>query len=166
MEVERRKRGRPVGSSEANRWIEEFLSKEHHSDECVEWQFSQITHGYGVFTKNRVRHRVHRFVCEAVNGPPASDKLDAAHSCGNRLCINPRHLRWATRKENCADRLLHGTENVGERNGQAKLTETDVREIRRLLESGEKLRVVAERFGISVSHVSDIKSRNNWAYSV
>ncbi|WP_394112362.1 HNH endonuclease [Xanthobacter wiegelii] len=165
MYVKRPKKGRPVGGSEANRWIEEFISKDTHSDECVEWPFSKITGGYGVFTKDYVRYRAHRVVCEAANGPPESDKLDAAHSCGNRLCVNPKHLRWATRKENCADRLIHGTENVGERNGQAKLTERDVREIRALLDSGVKRKTVADRFHISLSHLDAIRARTKWAYS-
>lgn len=165
MYVNRPKKGRPVGSGRANRWIEELLSTNDHKDGCVEWPFSKTESGYGFFTNDGVRYRVNRFVCRRVYGEPSSEDLDAAHSCGNRLCVNPSHLRWATRKENCADRLIHGTENVGEKNGQAKLTEEDVREIRALLESGMKRKLIADRFHISLSHLDAIRARTKWAYS-
>lgn len=29
--------------------------------------------------------------------------------CHNRGCVNPRHLRWGTRQDNIADRILDGT---------------------------------------------------------
>lgn len=51
----------------------------------------------------------HRLMCVFVNGDCPPDKNEAAHSCGNRKCVNPAHLRWATYEENGADKIIHGT---------------------------------------------------------
>jgi hypothetical protein len=53
----------------------------------------------------------------------------------------------------------------GERNGFAKLTEEEVREVYRLAWSGEYwLREIAQRFHISISQVSLIKHRREWRH--
>jgi hypothetical protein len=50
----------------------------------------------------------------------------------------------------------------GERNGRALLTEAKVREIRRLLASGEKVVTVAQTFGMGCSVISSIKHGKLW----
>jgi hypothetical protein len=96
---------------------------------------------------------VSRVICERVHGPPPQGKTDAAHWCGNRACVNPRHLRWATRKENLADELIHGTRN-------AKLTEADVLAIRRQPErTGPDL---AAEFGITRQAVHQVRTHQIW----
>ena len=48
-----------------------------------------------------------RFACERENGPPPTAKHQAAHAtrygCLGGLCVNGKHLRWATNKENAGD---------------------------------------------------------------
>lgn len=68
--------------------------------------------GYGLIRIDGVMCRVHRLVCIRRHGPPPTDDLEAAHSCGNAGCVNPRHIRWATRFENAADKKLHGTDSM------------------------------------------------------
>jgi len=44
-------------------------------------------------------------------------------------CINPKHLRWATRQQNALDALEHGTSSMfaaGEAHPNAKLSQADV----------------------------------------
>jgi hypothetical protein len=76
----------------------------HESDECLLWPFALNYMGYGKLG-GRI---VSRLVCRAVYGPPPRDH-EAAHSCTNKNCVSARHLRWATHKENEADKYLHGT---------------------------------------------------------
>lgn len=131
-------------------------------DDCIEWPFFRMASGYGHVTFNKKRSLVHRLVCELTNGPPATAKLDAAHNCGNSRCVNPKHIRWATRAENLADRHEHGTATIGERHGHCKLKEADVHEIRDLLKAGLTQRSIAKRFGIADASVRDIKIGKSW----
>lgn len=72
-----------------------------NTDQCILWPHGQTNNGYPSMGPSRPR--AHRYVCEQKYGPAPKGKTDAAHSCRNRLCINPRHLRWATRSENMMD---------------------------------------------------------------
>lgn len=91
--------------------------------------------------------------------------MDAAHSCGRAGdgCVNPRHLRWATRAENMADKLLHGTDNRGERNALAKLNEDDIRSIR-AASGREPQAATAKRFDVDQSTISLIQRRLSWGW--
>lgn len=94
-------------------------------DSCLLWPFSNTYRsGYG-----RYRHRpAHREVCRRAHGEPLENR-DAAHSCGNKLCCNPKHLRWATRRENLADRVIHGTVPQGDSHGMTKYSDATIREL-------------------------------------
>lgn len=50
----------------------------------------------------------------------------------------------------------------GERNPSARLTEDNVREIRTLLESGVKVRIIASKFRVSITLIYSIKSKKLW----
>lgn len=52
----------------------------------------------------------------------------------------------------------------GEKQGQSKLTEADVREIRSLRVDGELLRTLAERFGVTEALVSAVARRKIWRH--
>ncbi len=126
--------------------------------DCLEWPFNK-NRGYGrVHYRNAVRY-VNRVVCEEVHGQPADERLQAAHNCGNRGCVNPNHIRWATRVENMADMVRHGTAQRGERHARAKLTESLVREIR---SSSERSKDIAHRLGVKPCTISQIRLKITW----
>lgn len=52
---------------------------------------------------------VHRLVLSAFIGPPPSENHQGAHGDGNPRNNALSNLRWATPKENNADKILHGT---------------------------------------------------------
>ena len=145
------------------RWIAEHAA--YQGDHCLQWPYERSRYGYGTVKHGGKKRVASRVMCELAHGLPPSDGYDAAHSCGNghHGCMNPRHLSWKTRKENCVDTAEHGRAYRGERHGWAKLTEAEAREILRL-GGTMKQEEIAQRFGVQGSLVSRILAGKRWGW--
>jgi hypothetical protein len=77
------------------------------------------------------------------------------HKCDYGHCVNPDHLFLGTMIDNMQDMLDKGRGNRGfcETHSQAKLTNADVEEIRRLYIPRKGVGILAERFGVSVETI-------------
>lgn len=144
-------------------FIERAIS-EAQQNECWEWPFAKNQYGYGLFQLQKKTIQAHRYVCLRVHGDPPTPKHEAAHRCNRRDCINPFHLRWATKSENESDKLAHGTHTRGTRNGRSKLSESEVLEIRRLCSMGVVRTSIAVAHGVSLTAVRSIEDRKIWAW--
>ena len=136
------------------------MAKLYRGDECLLWPFAKTKAGYGNFAAHRTPTTVHPIVCEALHGGRPSPRHEAAHICGVRLCCNPTHLRWATRRENAADMISHGTLSCGEKRPLAKLTNEQVRTIRS--QTTRTHRDLAKEFGVSSTTISLILAGKRW----
>ena len=145
--------------SEALTWML-TVAREWESDECLLFPFYVEAYGYGRLQVGAVRVLAHRFICEATHGPAPVGK-QAAHSCGIQLCVNKRHVRWATPVENSADKKKHGTTARGSSHGRAKLTEAEVLAIRAA--KGTQC-TIASQYGVAQQTVSRIKRGEKWAW--
>src|SRR5437879_1042036 len=67
-------------------------------------------------------------------GPLKSTDL-ACHTCNNKRCCNPKHLYKGNRLSNAQDAVIAGNYNFGEYNGNAKLSDENIKAIKRLLTS-------------------------------
>ena len=110
---------------------------------------------------------VHRLVLETFVGPrPAG--MQCRHLNGNSLDNRVENLAWGTRHENADDAKRHGTRCFGENHGQAKLTEGDVRDIRKRFDAGEWwLRIAKEyeaRIGITRAPIYNVCYRRTWKH--
>lgn len=81
--------------------------------------------------------KVHRLVAEAFL-PNTGGKPIVAHKNGDPEDNRLSNLRWATQQENLSDRIHHGTEMRGRKNGRAKLTRTQVEALRAEYRSSPK----------------------------
>lgn len=107
--------------------------------------------------------KVSWLVLEAFLGP-RPDNADACHNDGKRDNDTLDNLRWDSRRANLADREAHGTVNRGQANGNADLTEDQVRGVRRRAAAGESQRSIANSLGIQQSTVSKIVRRERWGW--
>jgi len=114
-------------------------------------------------TWNGKQEYIQRIICTEVNGPSRNSDWEAAHSCGNKACANPKHIYWATGSENQMDRVLHGTSNRGEQNGQVKLSESAAKTIKSLA-NVFSARELAAMFDISRQAVNDIHAGRSWGW--
>lgn len=143
------------GDTRSEKWIRDHLDYPS-KDSCLLWPFGRSGNGYA-YIKQRTAS-VHRIMCEHRNGPPPSDKHQAAHSCGNGHlgCVNQWHLNWRTPGENQVERYQHSGLTK-----KAKLTPAQVDEIR-ALEGRAKINDIAERFGVSDTTIRSIMSGKLW----
>lgn len=151
------------GRHELNRWLRNHIA--YREDACLIWPFARMTNGYGLTRWRGRKDGAHRVMCELVYGPAPSSKHEAAHSCGRGTdgCVHPLHLRWATPKENNADKERHGTVVRGEQIPWSKLTADDVRSIRALFGTHSDIEI-AGKFGVSDSAIYLIRKGQNWRH--
>ena len=169
-----RSSGNPLGkhkgmNGDTLKFIE--IAKTYVEEDCLLWPYSRLPNGYAVIRIENKLFYVSRIICEQVNGTPLTEKHEAAHSCGNGHlgCVNPKHLRWATHKENMRDKIKHRTskrglecpESRGECNGNSKLTSNDVLLIRK---SGDTGIFIAKRFDVSKSLIYAIRHNKLWKW--
>lgn len=152
----------PIGAGLS--FLKEALNTE--SDECIFWPFGTMQNGYGRVRDGKRVYFSHRWICIQVHGNPSDASLEASHECGNRNCVNPRHLRWDTTAGNHADKRIHGTHMQGERCWKSRLTRRDVHAIKGRLAMGDRIVSVARDFGVTRQAVSDIKRGRNWKHVV
>ena len=107
--------------------------------------------------------KVHRLVLEAFVGP-CPERTECRHLDGNPGHNWRENLRWGTRKENCKDTIQHGRSNSGEKQRNAKLTETDVRFIRHWLKKGYIQKRIAGVFGVTPQTISHINTGRIWGW--
>jgi hypothetical protein len=110
----------------------------------------------------RKTYRVHNLVLRAFVGP-CPPGMQACHFPDKDTKNNSlRNLRWDTPKGNQADKVVHGTANIGEANPAAKLTRQQAREIRCRATSGERHNALAKEYGVSRSNIALIATRRTW----
>lgn len=135
-------------------------------NDCWEWYGPKDSGGYGHtcwFGKTRKAHRISWVLA---NGRPVPRGLYILHSCDNRPCVNPRHLRPGTQKENCAEMVQKGrcVRPRGEAHNQAKLTEVDVKEIRTRRAQGDSRKQLAKDYNVDPTLIWLIVRRKIWKH--
>ena len=75
------------------------------TSQCHLWIGQKDKDGYGTFYYFKKNRKAHRFAYYIINGDiPKGMFID--HSCRNRSCVNPQHLRCVTPRVNCLENSI------------------------------------------------------------
>lgn len=109
--------------------------------------------------------RVHRVVAEAFLAP-IPEGMEVNHKNGDKADNRVENLEWVRHSDNL--KHLYGELGhpplIGSRDGNSKLTEEDIPEIRKLVEQGISRAQVGRMFGVSGPMISYIINGHNWKH--
>jgi len=133
-------------------------------NECWNWTGYISKSGYGRFKLNEKYDIAHRAAYILWKGdiPP---KMVVRHTCRNK-CVNPAHLQIGTTADNQRDRIRDGTDPIGSRNNNSKLTENDIHEIRRRHANGETFASIGRSFGVWYTTIVSICKGLTWKHVI
>ncbi len=169
-------RGLPATAAEIERFRGRFVAGVPSA--CWLWTGYVAVCGYGVMKCGGRPTYAHRISYMLFRGPIA-DKLQVCHTCDNPRCINPDHLFLGTGRENIQDaaakgRIRHGDSHPwrlhpelvpkGEGHGQHVLTESEVLEIRALVQAGATWAAMAARYGVGRGTIGHVVMRRTWRH--
>ena len=130
---------------------------------CWVWTWL-VTGRYGRYRRDGVPYQSHRLSWEYHNRRSVPDGLWVLHHCDNPICVNPAHLFLGTHDDNVQDKVNKGRQVRGSRQVMAKFTEEQVLDVRRKLDQGVFLRVLAKEYGVGVDTIWNIKKRRTWKH--
>jgi len=169
--------------------IQRFWSRVTFSDGCWEWNghttgnSSDPDEGYGSIRIDNHHVKTHRLSWLIHYGQIPFGLL-VLHKCDNTRCVRPDHLFLGDALANSRDmvdkgRACSGERNImrrqpellqGEKHGNARLTDDDIRTIRRefvFVGPGKRnptARLLADHFGVTAQTIYTIAKRKSWTH--
>lgn len=132
--------------------------------DCILRPPTRGARGYPQMTIDGSNVREHRRLMEIKAGRKLSPDEKVIHLCHNKRCVNVQHLIIGTHAENMRMMVEAGRSPRGERNGSAKLTEADVRNIRSWHRYDCSLLSLAKLYGCTASNIKKIVARKSWKH--
>lgn len=130
-------------------------------DECWEWTGGRSDKGYGKYFIDGRTVGAHRWAYIFAKGPiPAGQVI--RHTCDNPPCCNPDHLLAGTHAQNMQDAIDRSRTTRGQRNGMARLSPDQVREIRQRAAADEEPLSLAAEFDVHHNTVYRLLARETW----
>ena len=127
------------------------------------WMGSSQVRGYGEIISNNRKYLAHRASYEAFVGQIPKG-MYVCHACDNVACVNPNHLFLGTQKQNLQDMKTKGRSTRGEKNAMSKLTENDVRTIKKFFFTKEDVadKEIAKLYNVCRQTINSIRNGRKW----
>jgi len=148
-------------------WMRILDSTEEVAD-CHLWTGATTGQGYPQYKPFGKCCALVRRAAFELNGGTLKDRMPIVTTCGEKLCINPKHLAESTPSKvgqkaakNGAWKGLARSSKIAsaKRAKNAKLTIDQAREIR---QSTEPTKTIAQRLGVNPSVINGIKAGTRW----
>lgn len=135
---------------------------------CWLWMGGLGAGGYAHFNHGGKTLLAHRVSLEMKLGRPIKKTLHALHNCpdgDNPMCVNPDHLREGTHAENMREMFAKGRKRCfGENTRTAKLTETQVLQIRARANGALTNKELGIEYGVSRDAIYLILRGKTWKH--
>jgi hypothetical protein len=135
-----------------------FWDKVDASADCWVWFGSTFTTGYGCYWLDGRAQKAHRVAFTITGGDASQSRV--LHHCDNPPCVRPDHLFAGTMADNSRDMVAKGR---GPRGVEPRLSDDQVRLIRRLVRQGWTQQRVADAVGCHAVTVCNIVNGNRRA---
>lgn len=130
-------------------------------NDCWEWTAGTNDYGYGMFFRHTRAHRISYYLKHG----PYPNNLHVCHTCDNPPCVNPAHLFLGTDQDNVDDMRAKGRHAHGTVVNSAKMTKTQVLEIRRSYAGGShSLDALCEQYGLTKAPMFQIVTGQTWKH--
>jgi hypothetical protein len=111
----------------------------------------------------KITARIHQLVAQAFIGDCPKDH-QVNHKNGNKTDNRASNLEYLTMSENIEHAKFSGLYTKGTKRPASKLTENDVREIRKLSKQKLSSRKIGEMFGVGKTVILRIRNGENWKH--
>lgn len=146
--------------------IGEILNNINIDNKTGCWHFmgGRTNLGYGAITIGRGYYKGAHVISHELYKGKVFKGMFVLHSCDNPSCVNPEHLSIGTPADNTADAMAKDRHVYGERVGNHKLKEDEVRQIKRRLVSGDSYKNLGQEFGVTASAIYRIDHGLAWGW--
>lgn len=135
------------------------------TDECIVWPYAKGgQRQYGQVYWEGDKRYAHELALAHRVGPRPKGMFVLHGPCVSPACMNYRHLRYGTPRENNLDRRRDNTAPLGIKNPMAKLTDEKVAAIRQRYKNGESQRNLAIEYGVGVMTINRAIRRELWSH--
>lgn len=135
---------------------------------CWLWTGYRNNTGYGLTRlPNGINTLVTRLSAQKYLGLDIDSDVCVLHKCDNPQCFNPEHLFLGSHADNVQDMMSKGrnVSHSGQKNGAAKLTDEQVKEIRAYCKEHKKSQAyMAKVHGVHPSLIKRILDRTAWKH--
>ena len=124
-----------------------------------------LSGGYKTVSLSNTTYTVHSLVANNFLDKPVDKDFVVNHIDYNKENNFYKNLEWVTQKDNVRHNYISGNANIGEKQKDAKLTDSIVLQIKDWLLSGKYSNAeIARRVNVSPTTITDIKKGRKWKH--